>query len=216
MKTMCLLSICATFALSLSAPAADLPKPDAEGWVSLFNGQDLTGWDGDPTVWRVEDGCISGKAEKVDHNTFLIFERPFTNFVLRAKVMLVKGKGFTNSGIQYRSRVFDAAKWIAGGYQADMGDGWWGACYEERGRGVLWKPSPEAAKAAKPLDQWNDYEITAEGHKIKQSLNGVASGELEDQDQAKRADSGVIALQYHAPGAGFEARFKDIQIKLLP
>ena len=64
--------------LLLAAPLAQaqekppLPAPDAEGWISLFNGKDLSGWDGDPAVWRVENGYISGKAESVKGNTFLV------------------------------------------------------------------------------------------------------------------------------------------------
>src|SRR5207244_3423415 len=53
-------------------PPPPLPAPDADGWISLFNGKDLAGWDGDPAVWRVENGAISGKAEKIARNTFLI------------------------------------------------------------------------------------------------------------------------------------------------
>ena len=210
------IALAALAAATLTSYAAELPKPDADGWIDLFNGKDLTGWNGSPDVWSVKDGYISGRAETVKHNTFLIFERPFTNFVLKAKCMLIKGKGFTNSGIQYRARVLDPKEWIVGGYQADMGEGWWGALYEERGRGVLWKPAPEATKAVKLFDEWNDFEITADGTKLKQVLNGVVSGSLDDTNEAKRSASGILALQYHAPGAGFEVRFKDIKIKELP
>src|SRR5438309_1581621 len=71
-----------------------LPKASADRWITLFNGQSLKGWYGDPKVWRAENGYISGKAEKVAHNTFLIYNHPFANFELTAKCMLLKGKGF--------------------------------------------------------------------------------------------------------------------------
>lgn len=208
--------LCAALAaVALSATAADLPKPGADGWITLFNGKDLTGWNGNPEIWSVKDGEISGTTPAVKFNTFLIFERPFTNFVLKAKGKIIKGASGNNSGIQYRSTVFDAANWRVKGYQADMGAGWWGACYEEGGRGILWKPSAEATATAKVFEEWNDIEITADGTKISQKLNGVASGSLDDTNEAKRAASGIIALQFHGPG-GFEVRFKDIQIKELP
>jgi hypothetical protein len=198
-----------------AAGAPALPKPGPDGWISLFNGKDLTGWNGDPAIWRVENGYISGKTmEKVKANTFLICAHPFSDFVLELDCMLIKGTGFTNSGIQYRSKVLDPAAWSVGGYQADMGEDWWGACYEERGRGVLWKPAPEAKKAAKPYNEWNRYVIEAKGSVIKQTLNGVVAGTLDDQDAAKRSGKGVIALQYHKPG-GFEVRFRNIRIKPL-
>jgi len=133
---------------------AELPKADRDGWISLFNGKDLTGWDGDPKIWRVENGCISGKAAKVSHNTFLIYNHPFADFELTAKCMLIKGGGFTNSGIQYRSKVIDPKEWIVGGYQADMGQGYWGTLYEERGRGGLGK---KMEGAQDPKDgEWAD------------------------------------------------------------
>ena len=124
----------------------ELPKPDADGWISLFNGTDLTGWDGDPKVWSVKDGCISGKAEKVDGNTFLIFKHTFSNFILEAECMLIKGSGFTNSGIQYRSKVVNPAKWVVHGYQADIGEGYWGDNYDEGGRAYCGRPAPRPLK----------------------------------------------------------------------
>jgi hypothetical protein len=190
-----------------------LPRPDARGWVRLFNGKDLKGWYGDPKVWRVQDGYILGKAAKVEHNTFLIYNHPFADFDLRAKCMLIKGKGVTNSGIQYRSRVIDPKEWIVGGYQADMGAGYWGTLYEERGRGSLGKRLTGAKDPA--TGEWADYRIVAKGNHLKQYLNGVPSLELVDTDEAKVAREGIIALQYHAPGLNFEARFKDVRIKIL-
>jgi len=205
-------------ALLLSAAAARagdapaLPAPDKDGWIALFDGKDLAGWSGDPAVWRVADGCIVGKAEKVGANTFLIFNRPFSGFSLEAQCLLIKGGSFTKSAIQYRSRVIDPAAWVVGGYQAALGEAWWGVCYEERGRGVLWKPSPEAAKAAKPYGEWNRVGIEARGTLIRQTLNGVPCGELDDKDEKHRALEGVLALQYHAPG-GYEVRFRDVRIR---
>ncbi len=200
--------------LAAVAVAAPPPKAGPDGWISLFNGKDLAGWKGDPAIWRVENGYISGRIDKVGYNTFLICDHAFADFVLELDCMLIKGPDFTNSGIQYRSKILDPAKWVVGGYQADMGEGWWGACYEERGRGVLWKPTAEAKKAARPYSEWNRYVIEAKGNVIKQTLNGVVAGTLDDSDAAKRAASGVIALQYHKPG-GFEVRFRNIRIKIL-
>ena len=202
--------------LSLSAgDIAKLPKPDAGGWISLFNGKDLTGWNGDPKVWRVKDGYISGEIEKLEGgNTFLIFKKPFSNYVLEADFILVGRKG--NSGIQYRSKHSErgANKWVVAGYQADFANGCWGKLYEEGGRGTLGWKYKDKAPEIKEDDGWNRYRITANGTKLKQEINGMVTIELDDKDPAKAASEGVIALQYHAPG-GFEVRFKNIRIKLL-
>jgi hypothetical protein len=190
----------------------ELPKADQEGWISLFDGKDLKGWYGDPKIWRVENGYISGKIDKASHNTFLIYNHPFADFELTAKCTLIKGKGFTNSGIQYRSKVLDEKKWIVGGYQADMGAGYWGTLYEEQGRGGLGK---KLAGAKDPeFGAWADYKIVAQGNHLEHYLNGAKAMDFVDENAEKAAKSGIIALQYHAPG-DFEVRFKDIKIKIL-
>jgi hypothetical protein len=205
----------ALFAAVAALPAAaqekpPLPAPDAEGWISLFNGKDLTGWEGDANVWRVENGAISGKAETVKGNTFLVYAHPFADFTLELKCQLVKAGKFPNSGIQYRSVLKNPKTWVVHGYQADIGEGWWGTLYEEGGRGVLAKASAEGAKAA--TDDWNTYVVKAEGSKVTHLVNGVTAIEFDDKDEAKRRADGVLALQYHSPG-GFEIRWKDIRIK---
>jgi hypothetical protein len=203
------LALLALLAVAVSQDKAPLPAPDADGWITLFNGKDLTGWSGDPNIWRVKDGYIQGQVDKIGYNTFLVYDHPFSEFILEAKFILPKGG---NSGIQYRSVVKDPKKWVVGGYQADIGAGWFGALYEEQGRGVLIKADPEVAKIVK-ADDWNQYVIEAQGSKLKQTVNGKVSGEIDDTNAKARAD-GVLALQYHAPG-NFEIRFKDIRIKPL-
>lgn len=201
--------------LALSSLArAELPKADAEGWITLFNGKDLTGWDGSPDVWRVKDGYISGEIKKlVGGNTFLVYKHEFSDFVLEAEWVLVDNKG--NSGIQYRSKqsARGTNKWVVKGYQADIGNGWFGKLYEEGGRGVLagkYKNEPKI----KPNNEWNSYRVTAKGTKLTQEINGAVTIELDDKDPAKAASKGIIALQYHSPG-GFEVRYRKIRIKLL-
>jgi len=77
------------------------------GFESLFNGKDLTGWTGNPKLWSVEDGAITGKTgdmpeTKIKHNTFLIYTGDsIDDFELRLKYKIING----NSGIQYRSSI---------------------------------------------------------------------------------------------------------------
>ena len=197
---------------SLFAEHHALPKPDKDGWITLFNGKDLNGWSGSPNVWRVKEGYISGQIDKLKGgNTFLIYQHPFADFELEAEWVLVDGKG--NSGIQVRSKQSEsgANKWVVSGYQADIGNGWYGKLYEERGRGVLagtYKNKPTIKKD----NGWNKYLITAKGSKLTQELNGVVTIEFDDKDPKKSASSGVIGLQYHSPG-GFEVRFRKIRIR---
>lgn len=119
--------------------AADAEK----GFDSLFNGTDLTGWDGDERFWRVEDGAIIGETSennKAEHNTFLIHpDDSYGDFELRFSYQV---RGF-NSGVQYRSVAKD--DYVVSGYQADFEDRWHdgttdkfsGMFFEEKGRMFL-------------------------------------------------------------------------------
>ena len=112
-----------------------------EGFQTIFNGQDLTGWDGNPKLWSVKDGAITGQTQAespLKGNTFLIWTGGTTaDFELRCsyKITPNNDKGFANSGIQYRSKVLDPATWRVGGYQADFeaGTSYSGILYDEAG-----------------------------------------------------------------------------------
>ena len=67
-----------------SLVAAEEPKADAEGFVTIFNGKDLTGWSGLPDYWEVKDGVISGhETSNKSKQTFLVYEKPVKDFELR-------------------------------------------------------------------------------------------------------------------------------------
>lgn len=110
---------------------------------NLFNGTDLTGWEGNTELWSVKDGCITGTttAEKpLKHNTFLVWRAgTVKDFELTLKYKIVNG----NSGIQYRSKELPKGECgpIISGYQADFeaGKTYSGILYEERARGILAK-----------------------------------------------------------------------------
>lgn len=177
------------------------------GELSLWNGVDLSEWDGDPDVWRVEDGAIVGFQGDTTQNTFLIYRgRSFADFVLRAEIWVEAGG---NSGIQYRSTVTDADTWVVGGYQADAADEYWGMLYDELGRGILADASV-ACLASAAHNQWNRYEIRAEGGTLVHHVNDVECVRFEE-DSTDAASEGVIALQYHIPGA-FEVRFRALRL----
>jgi hypothetical protein len=144
------LTVAAALALGASTRAADNELTAAEksaGYVLLFDGKTLTGWEARPELWSVQDGAICGKTTKespAKENTFCICKAgEFGDFELHAKFKLVPGdeKGFANSGIQYRSRVVKPEYCVVAGYQADMeaGKTYTGILYEEKGRGILAK-----------------------------------------------------------------------------
>jgi hypothetical protein len=137
------------FPLGIIAIASFFTTTSIAQEINLFNGKDLTGWEGNTALWSVEDGVITGKTapnpEKPEkstlrHNTFLVWkDGKLANFELRFKYRIPTASG--NSGAQYRSIVLEegADGPIVSGYQADFeaGPKYSGILYEERGRGVL-------------------------------------------------------------------------------
>lgn len=197
---------------------------------SLFNGRDLTGWNGDPLFWRVENGGIVGQTteETPTHgNTFLIWsEGTVDDFTLTLDFKLTNH----NSGVQYRSKVLEG--WRVGGYQADIDEanGYTGMLYEEGGRGfiarrgqkVVVEPdgTPHEAGSVGDADElathikagdWNRYEIIAEGNHLVHRVNGHVTAEATDNDADGRALSGLLAFQLHA-GPPMKVEFKNIML----
>jgi len=228
--------------IRLPAPAWGQATVVDKGFTAMFNGKDLTGWDGDPRLWSVKDGAITGQTtveNPAKGNTFLIWTNGTPgDFELRCKFKLVPNndKGFANSGIQYRSKVLDPTNWVVGGYQADMDAGpvYTGTLYEERmtsntmafrGEKVLWdkdcnKKLLETVSSAAEIQaltkqrDWNEYIIKAQGNRLQQFINGKLTVDVTDDCEAKRAMSGVIALQLHA-GPPMMVQFKDLQLRLI-
>jgi putative heme-binding domain-containing protein len=175
----------------------------ADNAGELFNGKDLTGWDGNPKLWRVEKGEIIGSSPGIKHNEFLRSQMIATDFRLTVKVKLVPNK--ENSGIQFRSEPLPGGE--VRGPQADVGAGWWGKLYEENGRGVL---ANGAGEKQIKVDDWNEYVVEAIGSRVRTWINGKACVDIDD---AKISRRGMFALQIHAGGA-MEVRFKEFKLEV--
>ena len=183
------------------------------GFVSLFDGTSLSGWEGDPKSFRVEDGAIVGGSLKhpVPRNEFLCTKKAYSDFELRLKFKLL-GQG-ANAGVQIRSRRIPNHHEMIG-YQADMGDGWWGCLYDESRRNkVLAGPPEQKRREIVHEHDWNDYRIRCAGRRIQLWVNGVPTVDYTEPDE-KIEQSGLIGLQIHGGGPS-EAWYKDIRIKTL-
>ncbi len=216
-------------------PGAD-PAPGLPGFVSLFNGRDLAGWDGDPRIWSVRDGAITGQTTdqiRVSENCFLIWKDEVEDFELRLQFKLEGG----NSGIYYHARKRGAGQTRGEpvvGPQADLSaDGrWTGVIMEytlrevlaERGQqtsigadgarhiaGSLGDPA-QLLQAAR-TNGWNSYTVFAQGGRVKLAINGTPMSELDDRDP-KRLARGWLALQVHT-GLPMRVQFKDIYLRRL-
>jgi hypothetical protein len=199
-----LLVVAVLFASSLRAAGP------AEERISLFDGQSFAGWEGNLKMFRLEDGAIVGGnlKERIPNNEFLCTTKEYENFELRLKFKVL-GEG-VNAGVQFRTKRIPNHHEVIG-YQADIGQKYWGALYDEsRRKKILAQPTPEVlAKAAKP-DDWNEYVIRAEGNRIQLWLNGVQTVDY-TETEAGIEKRGVIAVQIHG-GPPSEAWYKDISI----
>ena len=186
--------------------------------LRLFDGRTFKGWEGDTIkTWRIEDSAFVGGslAEKVPHNEFLSTKRSFSNYILRVKFKLLGQEGFINSGVQFHSRRIIDPPYEMTGYQADLGDGFWGSLYDESRRNkVLATGDTAAVRRALRRNEWNDYEVRSEGHRVQIFLNGNQTVDYTEEDLTI-PQSGLIALQIHGGGKA-EVHFKDIILVELP
>jgi hypothetical protein len=221
------------------ARAAD-PSPAApaepSGMKPLFNGKDLTGWEGDTRLWSFQEGVVRGQTTPeavAKGNTFLVWrDGTLKDFELRLSFRIENG----NSGVQYRSKLVPTTgenKWVVSGYQAEVENtpGKVGFLYHEKGRGyvcnvgdkvvvgedgkpqVVGKLGDKAAigQTYKKSD-WNDYVIIARGNHIQHFLNGYQTVDVVDNDPKGRALEGILALQIHA-GPPMVVEFKNVRMK---
>jgi hypothetical protein len=215
----------------------------SEEWVSLFNGKDLTGWDGDPRLWSVKDGAIHGETtleNPTKGNTFCVYRGgDLADFELKIKFRIQNG----NSGIQYRSKEFD--KWRIGGYQAEVENnpGKVGFLYHEAGRASLVNVGEFVAIDGQGNKQvvgsvndqkalidagyykdkdWNEYTIICQGNHLVHYLNGYKTIELIDNDRVvkpddpqdrKGASRSGLLALQIHAGPPMIVEFKDIQVK---
>lgn len=245
---MCRVLLSAWLLVSVTCPLfADEPSRTApaekDGMQILFNGRELSGWDGDPRLWSVKDGVIHGETtpeNPANGNTFLIWkEGVLKNFELR---LSFRCNAANNSGIQYRSKhIKDNPNnaWVVRGYQHEIRNenkfpNISGFIYDEggkRGRICLvgevatWEPDGKKVISSDLIDQegfeklfrlddWNDVVIIARGNHILHSLNGRLILDFTDNAPDLALKEGVLALQLHA-GKPMWAEFRNIRVRHL-
>ncbi len=192
------LLLCACLPL-MSTPLSGAEGGEGSGWISLFNGKDLSGWKqlGGAAEYEVDNGTILGISKPTNQNTFLVTDETYGDFVLELEFKL---DSKTNSGIQVRS---EAKEGVAGGrvhgYQIEFDPSpraWTGGLYDESRRGWLYPLGVNPpAQEAYLSEEWNHLRIECIGPHIRSWLNGVPATYLIDDMTAQ----GFIGLQVHAP-----------------
>ena len=212
--------------------AALSPLSAQDGFKPIFDGKTLAGWDGNPELWSVEEGALTGKTKGPDHlayNQFIIWRGGVVkNFELRAKIKC----SASNSGIQYRSKeLAEVGKWVIGGYQCDVhpSAAYNGMIYEERARGILVQNGQSVivdekggkwlAAEHEPVKvdyaEWHEYAIIAQGNHLTQKIDGKVTIDLVDHDEKNRSLEGLLAFQVHK-GPAMIVQIKDVMLKELP
>lgn len=213
-------------------------RPSEAGFTQIFNGKDLTGWDGEPVFWSVEAGRIIARVSpevRVKNHTYLIWQGPkVRDFELRVKLRSTQG----NSGIDYRAepvltdRDGNQLKWTIQGYQSDIAKGWMGSLYNwgkpgaQPGQFVVVTGDETVSKhigavADKQVlsevgyykpDEWNEFTIVARGTHVLHRINGYLAVEFIDNSSDRRRE-GELGLQVHSGPGPFLNEFKDIRIR---
>lgn len=209
---------------------ADPPAP-----ISLFDGRTLAGWEGNPQLWRVRDGAITGEIHagaSLAKNEFLYWTGgQLHDFEFTLEFRLT-GHPSANSGVQVRSQKLPDAH--AAGYQIDIDHGarYLGAIYDEHTgrrmlaeRGVRTSIAPDGRRwhdkfaepadlrsIAKPPGEWNSYRILAIGPHLEVWLNGVRTAVLEDHQNQHADHSGLLALQLHSGPGPATIQFRHLHL----
>ena len=210
---------------------------DEPGFVSIFNGRDLNGWEGNGTHWRVENGALVGEITPetlVQSNTFIIWQggRP-EDFELKLEYRITD-RG--NSGINYRSMVIPDSvtpdnAYSMRGYQCDI-DGplrYTGNNYEEKGRlflalrgqlthvvggrtpVLLSRIGDNEALAGAVTADWNAVHLIVRGNTLIHMINGQVMSIVVDDDPGRPKD-GQIAVQVHV-GPPMKVEYRNIRLK---
>ena len=212
-----------------------------EGFVLLFDGESLDGWSGDANIWSVIDGAIVGQTEaegprRIHYNTFLTYQKKeFGNFILRFDIKVSEAG---NSGMQYRSWMMPGDQpYRVAGYQADIdgrhaftgilfGEGGFGGILsgqgeitfldnERRPHIVRRFADRETLRQKLKFEDWNAYEVIADGFTFINIINGHLMSICTDNDEARRRATGLLAIQAHT-GPPMRVEIRNIRIRELP
>lgn len=239
------LTLVAWMSVGLNATCAhgfEVAPAESSDMRAIFNGTDLSGWDGDPRLWSVKDEAIRGETtaeNPANGNTFLIWKDGVTkDFELR---LSFRCSATNNSGIQYRSKHVTAGKirnqWVVRGYQHEIRNenklpSVAGFIYDEggkRGRMCLvgekatWGEDGKQESTERliddagfrelfKLDDWNDVVIIARGSRLQHYLNNRLILDCTDDEPRLALREGILALQLHG-GKPMWVEFKNIRIK---
>ncbi|MEM6840604.1 MAG: DUF1080 domain-containing protein [Bacteroidota bacterium] len=195
------------FCAALLATSLESYSQD-DGFQSLFNGEDLDGWEIYGTEkWYVEDGLLVCESGPDEAYGYLATDKSYKNFVLTLE-FLQEANG--NSGVFFRSSI-EGTK--ISGWQVEVAPPGndTGGIYESYGRGWL-EQIPEEKEDILNMGEWNQMRIEVNGDQVKTYLNDELMVDLQDEKIGQA--NGSIALQIH-DGGGIKVRWRNLMVKEL-
>lgn len=193
--------------------SAGLEAKEKSESITLFNGKDLSGWEGHPHLWSVKDGVIVAKStDPIKVSTYLQTKRTFSDFRLIATVKLVESEMHSGISLWGRRAPEHGDEFTYAGHLVMFPSGW--GMYDLFGRGGLPVDGGPAKKVGKQHD-WNKLEILAKGDRIRVAVNGVAVVDYREP-MPERIKQGPIGLQLHSNTVPQEIHFKDLTLTTFP
>ena len=194
--------------MSLFGLAALLPADDEkvdDGWISLFNGTDLTGWKASEGVeWKVENGEIVTPPKR----SHLFTDKEFKNFEFKVECMTKPG---SNSGLYFHTKYEDTFPNTGFEVQVNQTQG------DPVKSGSLYSLIKVFSSPVKD-NEWYTYHITVKGQQVIIRINDKTLFEYVEPEGVtgprNKLGKGSFAIQAHDPKS--EARYKNIRVKPLP
>ncbi len=174
-----------------------------DGWVSMFNGKDLTGWKApEPNpFWKAADGVLTGENNAAKKGSMLYTTESYADFEMEAEV---RWSGEIDSGFMARKPEVQVQIGVSRSLKKDMTGSFYVGKYPEEAQ------AKEAGKLLKAGD-WNKFKFQAKGDTFTVWINGTQASSYKD---AKYAAPGPIGLQIH-PGLDMKVEFRDLRIHTL-
>ena len=188
--------------------SAQKKESNADGWITLFDGQTLAGWKASehPGTFTVLDGMIVAYGDRAHlFYTGPIMDHTFKNFEFKAQVMTTPG---SNSGIFIHS-VYQEEGWPSKGYEIQVNN----THTDWRKTGSIYAIQDVKEAPAKD-DEWFTEHIIVQGKKITVKINDKIINEYTEPAEGGKLSSGTFALQGHDPKS--KVFYKDVMVKPLP
>lgn len=194
---------------------ANVQAQSTQKATSLFDGNTFNGWEGDTiNTWRIIDHVIVGGSltNKVPQNEFLCSKESYGDFEFSLYFKLLgRGTKLINAGVQFHSERLPHPGNEMIGYQADIGDGFWGSLFDENRRNVV-IVNPDSLLIKKILrpNKWNNLRIRSSGRRIRIWLNETQTLEYTEPDE-KITHHGRFGIQVRGGGKTL-VHYKNIEV----